>query len=219
MFLPWVSVLTLLPVLEGANGESVTQPDDRVTVSQGEPVLLKCAYDTSYTTSTLWWYEQHPNEAPRLLLTQYGASGEEERRSRRGFSATPDKQGKTFHLEKNSSELRDSAVYYCAMSDTVIAPGRVAAQKPAGGRGGGTKDVWVRAPEEQTLQRASGVSESHPQGVNVQSYTGVNGPDPRLLGLGGAQGKQMIQFLKMFKISEELHRSQLSCTGSYQLRI
>uniref|UniRef100_A0A452I868 Ig-like domain-containing protein n=1 Tax=Gopherus agassizii TaxID=38772 RepID=A0A452I868_9SAUR len=104
----------------GANGESVTQPDDRVTVSQGEPVLLKCIYDydTSYTSLTLWWYEQYPNEAPRLLLTQHEAWDEEERRSRRGFSATPDKQGKSFHLKKNSSELRDSAVYYCAMSDT-----------------------------------------------------------------------------------------------------
>ncbi|XP_044842481.1 uncharacterized protein LOC123348860 isoform X2 [Mauremys mutica] len=218
MFLTWVSVVAIFSTLERANGEPVTQPDARVTVSQGEPVLLKCTYDPTQSPR-LWWYQHYPNEAPRLLLGDYEASDEEERRSRRGFSATPDKQEKTFHLKKNSSELRDSAVYYCAMSDTVIGPGRVAAQKPAGGRGGGTKDVWVRAPEEQTLQRASGVSESHPQGVNVQSYTGVNGPDPRLLGLGGAQWKQMIQFLKMLKISEELHRSQLSCTGSYQLRI
>uniref|UniRef100_A0A8C0GXJ4 Ig-like domain-containing protein n=1 Tax=Chelonoidis abingdonii TaxID=106734 RepID=A0A8C0GXJ4_CHEAB len=142
MFPPWVSVLILLPSLAryyffpgGANGESVTQPDDPVTVSQGEPALLKCIYDydASYTIPTLWWYEQHPNEAPRLLLTQYETLDEEERRSRRGFSATPDKHEKTFHLKKNSSELRDSAVYYCAMSDTAIAPSRVAAQKPAGG--------------------------------------------------------------------------------------
>ncbi|CAM4552594.1 unnamed protein product, partial [Lepidochelys kempii] len=126
----------------GTNGESVTQPEDGVTVSQGKPALLKCIYNTTLIP-TLWWYEQYPDEAPRLLLAQYEASDEEESRSRRGFSATPDKQGKTFHLKKNSSELRDSAVYYCAMSDTVIAPSRVAAQKPAGGRGGGAEDVWV----------------------------------------------------------------------------
>ncbi|CAM2094759.1 unnamed protein product [Caretta caretta] len=142
MFLPWVSVLTLLRILEGTNGESVTQPEDGVTVSQGKPALLKCIYNTTLIP-TLWWYEQYPDEAPRLLLAQYEASDEEESRSRRGFSATPDKQGKTFHLKKNSSELRDSAVYYCAMSDTVITPSRVAARKPAGGRGGGTEDVWV----------------------------------------------------------------------------
>uniref|UniRef100_A0A8C3FCZ9 Ig-like domain-containing protein n=1 Tax=Chrysemys picta bellii TaxID=8478 RepID=A0A8C3FCZ9_CHRPI len=123
-----------------ANGEPVTQPDARVTVSQGEPVLLKCTYDPSQSPR-LWWYEQYPNEAPRLLLGDYEAFSDEERRSRRGFSATPDKQGKTFHLKKSSSELRDSAVYYCAMSDTVIAPSRVAAQKPAGGREGGTKEL------------------------------------------------------------------------------
>ncbi|KAG6924766.1 T cell receptor alpha variable 9D-4, partial [Chelydra serpentina] len=75
MFLPWVSVLALLPIL-GANRGSVTQPDDRVTVSQGEPVLLKCTYDNT-PIPTLWWYEQYPSEAPRLLLTQYEASDEE----------------------------------------------------------------------------------------------------------------------------------------------
>ncbi|CAM5154742.1 unnamed protein product [Eretmochelys imbricata] len=137
MFLIWVSVVAIFSTLERANGEPVTQPDDRVTVSQGEPVLLKCTYDPTQSPR-LWWYEQYPDEAPRLLLGDYEASDEEERRSRRGFSATSDRQGKTFHLKKNSSELRDSAVYYCAMSDTVIAPSRVAAQKPAGGRGGGT---------------------------------------------------------------------------------
>ncbi|XP_053901196.1 uncharacterized protein LOC128846165 [Malaclemys terrapin pileata] len=217
MFLTWVSVVAIFSTLERANGEPVTQPDARVTVSQGEPVLLKCTYDPSQSPR-LWWYEQHPNEAPRLLLGDYEAFSDEERRSRRGFSATPDKQGKTFHLKKSSSELRDSAVYYCAMSDTVIAPSRVAAQKPARGRGGGTKEVWVRAPEEQTLHSSSGVSDSHPAGVTVQRSNGVNGPDPRLLGLAGAQWKQMIQFLKMLKTSEELPRSQLSCPGSCQLR-
>uniref|UniRef100_A0A8C3SEL1 Ig-like domain-containing protein n=1 Tax=Chelydra serpentina TaxID=8475 RepID=A0A8C3SEL1_CHESE len=133
MILPvCVSMLTFIFSPEGANRGSVTQPDDRVTVSQGEPVLLKCTYDNT-PIPTLWWYEQYPSEAPRLLLTQYEASDEEVRRSRRGFSATPDKQ-ESFHLKKNSSEPSDSAVYYCGMSDTVIAPSRVAAQKPAGGR-------------------------------------------------------------------------------------
>uniref|UniRef100_A0A8C4Y730 Ig-like domain-containing protein n=1 Tax=Gopherus evgoodei TaxID=1825980 RepID=A0A8C4Y730_9SAUR len=120
MFFPWVSVLTLLPILEGPNGESVTQPDDRMTVSQGEPVLLKCTYDNT-PIPTLWWYEQYSNKAPRLLLKQ------------RGFCATPEKQ-ESFHLKKNLSELSDSAVYYCGMSDTEIAHSRVAAEKPTGGR-------------------------------------------------------------------------------------
>ncbi|CAM4552716.1 unnamed protein product [Lepidochelys kempii] len=102
MFLTWVSVVAIFFTLERANGEPVTQPDDRVTVSQGEPVLLKCTYDPTQSPR-LWWYEQYPDEAPRLLLGDYEASDEEERRSRRGFSATPDKQGKTFHLKKNSS--------------------------------------------------------------------------------------------------------------------
>uniref|UniRef100_A0A8C0GVM9 Ig-like domain-containing protein n=1 Tax=Chelonoidis abingdonii TaxID=106734 RepID=A0A8C0GVM9_CHEAB len=119
---------SLLPIgiLEGPNGESVTQPDDRVTVSQGEPVLLKCTYDNT-PIPTLWWYEQYSNEAPRLLLTQYETSDDEERKSRRGFSATPEKQ-ESFHLKKNS--MSSSAVYYCAVTDTASKATRRAVQNP-----------------------------------------------------------------------------------------
>uniref|UniRef100_A0A8C8S7C5 Ig-like domain-containing protein n=1 Tax=Pelusios castaneus TaxID=367368 RepID=A0A8C8S7C5_9SAUR len=115
----------------GFSGESVIQPDG-VTLSQGEPVLLKCTYNTSYIP-TPWWYEHYPSKAPRLLLGDYEASDEEERRSRRGFSATLDNQEKTFHLTKSASELSDSAVYYCAMRDTETATSGGAAQKPTGG--------------------------------------------------------------------------------------
>uniref|UniRef100_A0A8C8SAK5 Ig-like domain-containing protein n=1 Tax=Pelusios castaneus TaxID=367368 RepID=A0A8C8SAK5_9SAUR len=117
--------------IEEAEGESVTQPEDRVTVFQGKVVLLNCTYDTTWTATTFFWYKHYPNKAPRLLLTQYEASSEEERRNRRGFSATLDNQEKTFHLQKNSSELSDSAVYYCAMRDTVTATSAGTPQKPS----------------------------------------------------------------------------------------
>uniref|UniRef100_A0A8C3SFR1 Ig-like domain-containing protein n=1 Tax=Chelydra serpentina TaxID=8475 RepID=A0A8C3SFR1_CHESE len=96
---------------------SVTQPKGTVTIHEGKPALLYCTYDYSGSPA-LFWYEQYPHEAPRLLLTQYEASDEEEKRRRRGFSAKLEKDSKSFHLEKNSSEVSDSAVYYCTLRDT-----------------------------------------------------------------------------------------------------
>uniref|UniRef100_A0A674IZU8 Ig-like domain-containing protein n=1 Tax=Terrapene triunguis TaxID=2587831 RepID=A0A674IZU8_9SAUR len=112
------------------HADSVTQPKGTVPIREGKHVLLHCTYDYSGSTPILFWYEQYPHEAPRLLLTQYEASDEEEKRRRRGFSATLEKDSKSFHLEKNSSEVSDSAVYYCAMRDTVSKAPWGAEQKP-----------------------------------------------------------------------------------------
>ncbi|CAM5154560.1 unnamed protein product [Eretmochelys imbricata] len=102
---------------ETTHADSVTQPESTVTIHEGKSVLLYCTYDYS-GSPVLYWYEQYPLEAPRLLLTQYEASDEEEKRRRRGFSAKLEKDSKSFHLEKKSSEMSDSAVYYCALRDT-----------------------------------------------------------------------------------------------------
>uniref|UniRef100_A0A8C3SHN1 Ig-like domain-containing protein n=1 Tax=Chelydra serpentina TaxID=8475 RepID=A0A8C3SHN1_CHESE len=103
--------------LRRTRADPVTQPKGTVPVHEGKPVLLHCTFNYS-GVPYLFWYEQYPHEAPRLLLTQYEASDEEEKRRRRGFSAKLEKDSKSFHLEKNSSEVSDSAVYYCALRDT-----------------------------------------------------------------------------------------------------
>uniref|UniRef100_A0A8C5EXP9 Ig-like domain-containing protein n=1 Tax=Gopherus evgoodei TaxID=1825980 RepID=A0A8C5EXP9_9SAUR len=100
------------------HAEPVTQPKGTILIHEGKPVLIRCTFDYS-GAPYLYWYELYPHEAPRPLLTQYGASDEEEKRRRRGFSAKLEKDSKSFHLEKNSSEVSDSAVYYCALRDTV----------------------------------------------------------------------------------------------------
>ncbi|CAM4552706.1 unnamed protein product, partial [Lepidochelys kempii] len=97
--------------------DPVTQPEGAVPIHEGKPVLLNCTFDYAGVPD-LYWYGQYPHEAPRLLLTQYEASDEEEKRRRRGFSAKLEKDSKSFHLEKKSSEMSDSAVYYCALRDT-----------------------------------------------------------------------------------------------------
>uniref|UniRef100_A0A8D2IQ21 Ig-like domain-containing protein n=1 Tax=Varanus komodoensis TaxID=61221 RepID=A0A8D2IQ21_VARKO len=91
-------------------GQSVDQPKGTVTVSEGAPVRLNCTYPSSYSP---FWYIQHPGHPPKLLLS-WSSTEEAD-----GFRAKHDSKKKTFHLEKSAIQLRDSAVYFCAASDTV----------------------------------------------------------------------------------------------------
>ncbi|TFJ97734.1 E3 ubiquitin-protein ligase TRIM41-like [Platysternon megacephalum] len=129
MFLTWVSVVAIFSTLEQTYGNSVTQTEGTVTVPEGKPVLLNCTYKTS-GSPVPFWYVQYPHEAPRLLLAEYEATDEEERKRRRGFSAKHERNPISFHLNKNSSEVSDSAVYFCALGDTVTETHRGAAQNP-----------------------------------------------------------------------------------------
>nr|UYS90893.1 TRAV18 [Tiliqua rugosa] len=109
-------MMVLAFIAKRSCGESVSQPERLVTVQEGQAVSLTCAYESIYSP-TLFWYEQRLSGPPQLLLSEYAPRDEEERKHRRGFSAQNDKK-KSFPLTKESSELRDSAVYFCAMSDT-----------------------------------------------------------------------------------------------------
>uniref|UniRef100_A0ABK0M6F4 Ig-like domain-containing protein n=1 Tax=Rattus norvegicus TaxID=10116 RepID=A0ABK0M6F4_RAT len=96
-------------------GNSVTQTQGQVTLSEGKFLFINCTYSTT-TYPTLFWYVQHPGEGPQLLLKVTTANN---KGSSRGFEATYDKETTSFHLQKASVQASDSAVYYCALGDTV----------------------------------------------------------------------------------------------------
>uniref|UniRef100_A0A8C8VFS9 Ig-like domain-containing protein n=1 Tax=Pelusios castaneus TaxID=367368 RepID=A0A8C8VFS9_9SAUR len=99
--------------------DSVTQTGGNIIISQGEPVLLNCTYHLYFTTTpSPFWYVQYPNQPPRLFLRHLGRENSDEG-IRKGFNATHDNQNKSFDLWKPSTDLSDSATYYCAVSDTV----------------------------------------------------------------------------------------------------
>ncbi|KAG5206366.1 hypothetical protein JEQ12_017939 [Ovis aries] len=52
----------------GTNGDSVNQTEGPVTVSEGALMTLNCTYQTAGFTPYLYWYVQHLNKAPQLLL-------------------------------------------------------------------------------------------------------------------------------------------------------
>ena len=105
----------------------MTQTKGLVTITEGFPVLLNCTYQTIYSDSYLWWYVQYTNKAPQLLLR---SSTDNKRTEHQGFHATLLKSNSSYHLQKSSVQLSDSALYYCAVSDTVRETAGEAAHKP-----------------------------------------------------------------------------------------
>ena len=94
----------------------MTQMDGQVTLSEGTSVTINCTYSTS-GYPFLFWYVQYPGEGPQLLLK---TTKPNEKGSHKGFEATYNIETTSFHLEKASAQESDSAVYFCALSDTVM---------------------------------------------------------------------------------------------------
>ena len=87
-----------------------------VIVSEGDLMTLNCTYQATYSDSYLFWYVRRLNKAPQLLLK--GSMSDKNPKSK-GFQATLVKRDSSFHLQKRAVQASDSAVYYCALSDTV----------------------------------------------------------------------------------------------------
>ena len=95
----------------------MNQTEGPVTVSEGALMTLNCTYQTTYSDPYLFWYIQHLNKAPQLLLK---GSMTNQRSEHEGFQATFVKRDSSFHLQKQAVQASVSAVYYCALSDTVM---------------------------------------------------------------------------------------------------
>uniref|UniRef100_UPI003F8D8FD2 TCR alpha n=1 Tax=Homo sapiens TaxID=9606 RepID=UPI003F8D8FD2 len=93
-------------------GNSVTQMEGPVTLSEEAFLTINCTY-TAYGLYSLFWYVQYPGEGLQLLLK---ATKADDKGSNKGFEATYRKETTSFHLEKGSVQVSDSAVYFCALS-------------------------------------------------------------------------------------------------------
>lgn len=108
-----------------AQGDSVTQTEGQVALSEEDFLTIHCNYSASGYPA-LFWYVQYPGEGPQFL---FRASRDKEKGSSRGFEATYNKETTSFHLQKASVQESDSAVYYCALGDTVAQTTRGAEHK------------------------------------------------------------------------------------------
>uniref|UniRef100_A0A670ZGK9 Immunoglobulin V-set domain-containing protein n=1 Tax=Pseudonaja textilis TaxID=8673 RepID=A0A670ZGK9_PSETE len=95
-------------------GQSVKQISGIATVAEGQTISLNCSYEVQYSGMNYpFWYIQYPGQPLKLLLTRFNNSV-------LGFQATQlenDKKG-TFNMQKQAIQLHDSAVYFCAFTDT-----------------------------------------------------------------------------------------------------
>ena len=115
-FMPKVTQISFLFPPGQTHGDSVNQTEGQVTLSEEAFLTINCTYSAT-GSPTLFWYVQYLGEGPQLLLK---ALRDKEKGSSKGFEATLDKTSRSFHLKKGSVQLSDSAVYYCALRDTVI---------------------------------------------------------------------------------------------------
>uniref|UniRef100_A0A8C3VRK1 Ig-like domain-containing protein n=1 Tax=Catagonus wagneri TaxID=51154 RepID=A0A8C3VRK1_9CETA len=135
-------VLVIFLIIRGTNGDSVNQTEGPVILTEEAPMTLNCNYQTADSAPYLFWYVQYLNRAPKLLLKGSTSNLSPEHQ---GFQATLVKSDKTFHLKKPSVQTSDSAVYYCALSDTVTGAAGGAEHKPRSTNPEGTGGDWLWA--------------------------------------------------------------------------
>jgi T cell receptor alpha chain V region len=119
----------------------VTQPNVQITVSEGASLDLRCNYSYSYSsTPYLYWYVRYPGLGLQVLLKYF--SGDTTVQGIKGFEAEFRKSESSFHLRKYSAHWSDTALYFCALSDTVLGATERAEHKPS---------VILEFPETQGL--------------------------------------------------------------------
>lgn len=94
----------------------MSQPD-QVTVAEGDPLTVNCTYSVS-GSPYLFWYVQYPNQGLQFLLKY--TTGNNLVKGSYGFEAEFNNSQTAFHLKKPSALWSDSAMYFCAVADTVV---------------------------------------------------------------------------------------------------
>lgn len=99
--------------------------DPSMEASNGKIVNLKCSHPTVAANENIYWYRQFPNQGPRYLVNSYkGSKVMEEPRG----TLTVENNRSSSILSINRITLEDSAVYFCALGDTVLHSGAPAGQ-------------------------------------------------------------------------------------------
>ena len=100
-------------------GDSISRGEQEVSGKEGQSVKLSCSYVTSSENVYLYWYRHRPNQAPQFILWK-GA------RSLSDHKNIPDPRYQST-TSRTSTELiitqltlADTALYYCALDNTVI---------------------------------------------------------------------------------------------------
>ncbi|KAB0354176.1 hypothetical protein FD755_023142 [Muntiacus reevesi] len=98
--------------------QKVTQDQPQVLVQEKEAVALDCKYDTSDPQYSLSWYKQ-PSSGGMILLIRQNSHNQQNVTEGR-YSLNFQKARKSITLVISASQLEDSAVYFCALSEPTV---------------------------------------------------------------------------------------------------
>ncbi|XP_013921885.1 PREDICTED: immunoglobulin iota chain-like [Thamnophis sirtalis] len=89
---------------------TVTQEHQFLSIKEGDSTLLNCSYhEVEYS---LQWYKQYPGGPPDFMISRSSSGTQPED----NFEMTLDKKKRTTSLYLKNTQLKDSAVYFCAWS-------------------------------------------------------------------------------------------------------
>ncbi|KAK7163294.1 hypothetical protein R3I93_007358 [Phoxinus phoxinus] len=100
---------------ENAAADVITPLFTEKPVLEGKDVTLICKYTES--VNNLQWYRQYPGSKPEHLILFFENIPKSEPSLR--LTAVADKVIKHMNLTISSTEVKDSAMYYCALQPTV----------------------------------------------------------------------------------------------------
>uniref|UniRef100_A0A674BEQ4 Ig-like domain-containing protein n=1 Tax=Salmo trutta TaxID=8032 RepID=A0A674BEQ4_SALTR len=116
-----IRILIILIMTTGmVSGDSVTPDKEKYTPTEGSSVTLSCKYETSSNDIYLYcllWYLQHPGSSPQFLIVDY--SGIITNTDSTKWTLTHEKEDNRVDLHISSTEVTDSALYYCTLQPTV----------------------------------------------------------------------------------------------------
>ncbi|KAK6466186.1 hypothetical protein HHUSO_G36665 [Huso huso] len=105
--------------------DSVTQWPAALHAQEDQSVTIHCNFTHSASSNIyLQWYRQDPGERVKYILQRYKLSGVPEDGNKAPgvedrFSALLDAPNKYTYLNISGIQMRDSAVFYCALRPTV----------------------------------------------------------------------------------------------------
>ncbi|KAK1338828.1 hypothetical protein QTO34_019487, partial [Cnephaeus nilssonii] len=101
-----------------STAQKVTQGQQAILVQEKEAVSLDCTYDISVTSYSLFWYKRLSSGAMIFLLRQDSYNQQNATGGR--YSLNFQKAKSSANLVISASQLEDSAVYFCALSDPTV---------------------------------------------------------------------------------------------------